>query len=72
LRLENDNLPRLFINGEAYTFADAPNDMLQLLANQVSITPNEAHLFTDNVAALDVITGLLNQGLFYLAEDDCE
>jgi 50S ribosomal protein L16 3-hydroxylase len=62
----------LFINGEVYTFADAPNDMLQLLANQVSITPNEAHLFIDNVAALDVITGLLNQGLFYLAEDDCE
>jgi len=72
LQLDNDNEQRLFINGEVYTFANVTNDMLQLLANQVRITPEEASVFTANAAALDILTGLLNQGLFYLAEDDCE
>jgi 50S ribosomal protein L16 3-hydroxylase len=72
LQLEQDSEPRLFINGDVYVFDDASNEMLQLLANKVRLTPDEANLFTANAAALDVLTGLLNQGLFYLAEDESE
>jgi 50S ribosomal protein L16 3-hydroxylase len=72
LQLEQDSEPRLFINGDVYVFDDASNEMLQLLANKVRLTPEEANLFTANAAALDVLTGLLNQGLFYLAEDESE
>jgi 50S ribosomal protein L16 3-hydroxylase len=72
LHLEQDSEPRLFINGEVYAFENATNEMLQLLANKVRITPEEANLFITNTAVIDVLSGLLNQGLFYLTEDDCE
>jgi len=72
LQLEQDSQARLFINGDIFVFDDATNEMLQLLANKVRITAEEATLFIANTAVVDALTGLINQGLFYLTEDDCE
>lgn len=70
LRLEQDNHARLFINGEVYPLPDVKEDVLQLLANQVSILPEQASELIEQPTLLAVFTQLINQGLFYLAEDE--
>ncbi|GGP50844.1 cupin [Shewanella algicola] len=70
LCLEQDSQSRLFINGDEYPLAQASEAVLQLFANNVSIMPEQARELVEQPALLELLTQLVNQGLYYLAEDE--
>ncbi|MGX9459634.1 ribosomal protein uL16 3-hydroxylase [Shewanella sp. A14] len=70
LRLEQDIEPRLFINGEVYSLSEVSEQTLLLLANNVCITPEQASELTQCKPLLETLTQLINQGLYYLAEEE--
>lgn len=68
LRLENDTLSRLFINGEVYSLENVTEAELISLANAVSLDNELAAKMFENLAIAELLVDLINQGLYYLAE----
>lgn len=68
LRLENDNISRLFINGEVFALENVTEAELISFANTVNLDNELAATMFDNLAIAELLVELINQGLYYLAE----
>ncbi|GIU04504.1 cupin [Shewanella morhuae] len=70
LRLENDSVPRLFINGEVYELLNTPADIITLLSDKVSLNADEATELCQHEEVQTLLLKLINQGFYYLSDSD--
>lgn len=70
LRLENDAHPRLFINGEIYDLPNTPAAVLTQLSDHVSFDCETALALCEHDEVQQLLLDLINQGLYYLSDDE--
>lgn len=70
LRLEQDTVPRLFINGDVFDLPNTSSELLSQLSDKVSLSADDAAALCQHEAVLALVLQLLNQGWFYLSEDE--
>lgn len=71
LQLESDTQQRVFVNGEQYSTFGIDSNELDLLCQTLSLGNQQARTLCQNETASALILELMNQGLFYLAENEC-
>ncbi|MGL4713992.1 MAG: winged helix domain-containing protein, partial [Shewanella sp.] len=70
LRLENDSVLRLFINGDVHELLNTPLDVIAQLSNCVSLTADEATEICQHEEVQSLLLKLINQGFYYLSDSE--
>ena len=68
LKLENDHLPRLFINGAEFSVEGVDDELVNIVIEQLTLTTEQASTLCQSDELLSLLTDLINQGLYYLTE----
>ncbi|MGL5046885.1 MAG: JmjC domain-containing protein [Shewanella sp.] len=70
LRLENDSVQRLFINGDVHELLNTSADVIAQLSNCVSLTADEATEICQHEEVQSLLLKLINQGFYYLSDSE--